>query len=56
MKKTWKIVIAVVGGAIVGALGVCTVIWPELKAIFLTASALVTMIIGFLTGISIPEK
>lgn len=55
MSKKSKIVVAIVGGALVGALGVCSTIWPDQGIIFASASALVAMIIASITGFMITK-
>lgn len=50
MSKRGKIILAIFGGAFVGALGVCATIWPAYGLIFASASALVAMIVATVTG------
>jgi hypothetical protein len=49
-----NIIIALVGGGVVGALGTAALIWTSYAAIFVTASGLVATIIAMITGIK-PE-
>jgi len=56
MNKTTKIILAISGGAIVGALGVCGIIWPAYAVIFTTAAGLVATGVGVLTGIVITKE
>lgn len=56
MSKKTKIILAIIGGSIVGGLGVCSAIWAANALIFATASALVAMVIATITGISITKE
>jgi hypothetical protein len=56
MNKKTKIIIAIVGGALTGALGTCAVIYPGLKEVFVSASALVAMVVALITGITPTAK
>lgn len=56
MSKKTKIIFAIVGGAVVGALGVCATIWPTAGMLFASASALVAMVVATLTGFSVTKE
>ncbi len=56
MSKKTKIIIAITGGAIVGALGVCAVIWPANGMMFAACSAAIAMITASVTGFSITKE
>ena len=55
MSKKTKIIIAILGGAAVGGINVCSVIWPGQALIFGAASALVAMIAATITGIAVTK-
>ncbi len=56
MNKKSKIIMAILGGAVVGALGVCGVVWPQQVFIFVSASGLVTMVVASVTGFTITKE
>jgi len=56
MNQKTKIVLAILGGAVVGALGVCGIIWSSYAVIFATAAGLVATGVGLLTGITITKE
>jgi uncharacterized protein involved in exopolysaccharide biosynthesis len=47
-----NIIIAIVGGAIVGALGTASIIFTAYSAVLITASGLVATITAIITGIT----
>lgn len=56
MSTKLKIILAIAGGAAVGALGVCGIIWSAYAAVFATLSGLVATGVGLLTGIVITKE
>ena len=55
MNKKVKIILAIIGGALVGALGVCGIIWPAYAVISTMAAGLIATGVGVLTGITITK-
>jgi len=56
MTNKVKIILAILGGAAVGGIGVCGIVWPEVAVLCATASGLVATGIGLLTGITITKE
>jgi len=56
MSKTTKIVIAIVGGALVGAIGVCGIVWPTYGQLCALGAGLVTVAVATITGIAITKE
>ena len=55
MSKTTKIVLAILGGALVGGIGVCGIIWPQYVVLTISAQGLITLAVGIITGVQIEE-
>jgi len=56
MTSRTKIILAILGGAVVGALGVCGIIWPTYAVLCTTGAGLVATGVGILTGITITKE
>lgn len=55
MNKTWKIVIAIVCGALCGGLGVCSSIWTTYAAVYSSFSAGIAILGTLITGFSVTK-
>ena len=51
--KTWQKILAIAGGAIVGGLGVASVVYPESGQIFGAISGSIGLIITTITGVAL---
>lgn len=56
MTRKTKIIIAICGGAAVGALGTCAVIFTAYAVLFTSLASAVALGVGLVTGISITKE
>ena len=55
MTNKTKILLAIVGGALVGGLGVCATVWPQYNMLIAAAQGLVALAAATITGIAITK-
>jgi len=53
MTNRTKIILAIVGGALVGGLGTCGIIFPQFAILTTSAAALVALAIPIITGYNV---
>lgn len=51
--KTWQKIVAIIGGAVVGGLGVAAVLYPDMAQLFGGISGSVGMLITTVTGVAL---
>jgi len=56
MTKKVKIILAISGGALVGGIGVCGIIWPEYGVLCASASSLIALSVATVTGVTITKE
>ena len=56
MSRNAKIALAILGGAAVGALGVCGIIWSAYAAMFITLAGLIATVVSLVTGFQITKE